>query len=150
MKKFLEVLKFTGLFLWQLPQNIVALCMMPFMGELRLVSYKNYNYCFESEKMNGNISLGSFCYLSEWSSDCEETIAHEQIGHVKQSHILGPLYLIIIGIPSFVWSKTFRLLGFKNYYRFYTEAWANSIAGLDYVEIWPDWFVIEFISKKEA
>ena len=145
MKKFLEVLKFIGLFLWQLPQNIVALCMMPFLGKLEVIDYRNYCYSFKTEKMMGGISLGSFVYISEFSSDCEETIAHEQDGHVKQSHMLGWLYLIVIGIPSITWAWTFRALGFKNYYWFYTEAWANKLAGL---ETYDKWYALRF--KKEA
>lgn len=149
MKKILNWVVFILLFIWQLPQNLVALVMMPFMGKLRLIRYKNYNYCFEGEKMSGGISLGSFCYVSKWSAKSEETVAHEQDGHVKQSHLLGPLYLIVIGIPSITWAWTFRLLGFKNYYAFYTETWANRWAGLKTVETWPGYFTTEFITKKE-
>ena len=57
MKKFINWLIFIGLFIWQLPQNIIALIMMPFLGKLKLISYKNYNYCFEGEKMSGGILL---------------------------------------------------------------------------------------------
>lgn len=149
MKKLLDYIVFILLFIWQLPQNIVALVMMPFMGKLRLVKYNNYNFCFEGEKMSGGISLGSFCYVSPWSADCEETVAHEQDGHVKQSHLLGPLYLIVIGIPSITWAWTHIWLGFHNYYCFYTESWANKLAGLKSVEKYPNYFVIEFITKKE-
>ena len=41
MKNVLHWVKFVGLFLWQLPQNIVALLMMPFLGKLSKVDYRN-------------------------------------------------------------------------------------------------------------
>lgn len=34
--------------------------------------------------------------------DSEKTIKHEY-GHQLQSYILGPLYLLIIGLPSGLW-----------------------------------------------
>ena len=43
MKTFIWWVKFILLFIWQLPQNIVALEMLPFLGKLRLISCKNYN-----------------------------------------------------------------------------------------------------------
>lgn len=131
MKKILHILFIIILFIWQLPQNIVALLMLPFIGKLTLISYKNYCWAFKATKMSGGISLGNFVFLSEYSSKSPTTLAHEQDGHVKQSHILGWLYLIVIGIPSILWAGTYRKLGYKNYYAFYTEANANKNANLE-------------------
>jgi hypothetical protein len=131
MKTFIWWVKFILLFIWQLPQNIVALVMLPFLGKLRLISCKNYNYCFEAERMSGGISLGSFCFVSKSGAKRDTTIAHEQDGHVKQSHMLGWLYLFIIGIPSICWAWTYNPYGLENYYKFYTEKWANKLAGLE-------------------
>ena len=105
--------------------------MLPFLGKLRLISCKNYNYCFEGEKMLGAISLGSFCFASKSSAKRDTTIAHEQDGHVRQSHLLGPLYLLVIGLPSVTWAGIYRSLGFKNYYWLYTESWANKLGKVD-------------------
>lgn len=131
MKRFIHILYFIVLFIWQLPQNIVALLMMPFIGKLTLISYKNYCWAFKATKMSGGISLGNFVFLSEYSSNSDTTLAHEQEGHVKQSHMLGWLYLIIIGIPSIIWAGIHNYLGYKNYYIFYTEKWANKLAKLE-------------------
>ena len=38
------------LILWQLPQCLVGLVMLPFLGKLRLVRYENYCWAFEGEK----------------------------------------------------------------------------------------------------
>ena len=114
------------LIIWQLPQVLVGLVMLPFLGKLRLIRHENYCWIFEAENMSGAISLGCFIFLSKRSAKKEETIRHE-LGHVKQSHMLGWLYLFIIGIPSIIWAMT---NGNKCYYSFYTEAWANYLMGL--------------------
>ena len=57
-------------------------------------------------------------------------LVHEY-GHTIQSLLLGPLYLIIIGIPSASWANIpyFRNKRRKDkisYFSFFTEKWANS------------------------
>jgi hypothetical protein len=150
MKTFIWWVKFILLFIWQLPQNIVALVMLPFLGKLKLVRKANYNYCFEGTNMLGGISLGSFCFVSKHSAKSNETVAHEQDGHVKQSHLLGPLYLLVIGLFSITWAGLYKRLGYKNYYIFYTESWANKLAGLEVYEYYPGYFRIRFIKNKRT
>jgi hypothetical protein len=127
-KKVLNAFIFVILFLWQLPQNIVALIMMPFIGKLTLISYKKYCFAFKGEGMSGGISLGNFAFLDSYSAKKATTVAHEQEGHTVQSKILGPLYLFVIGIPSII--HTFHK-DCPCYYHFYTESWANKCAGLE-------------------
>ena len=112
--------------IWQIPQILVALVMLPFMGKKKLIRKENYCWVYECENMSGGISLGCFIFLSKYSAKRETTIMHE-LGHVKQSHMLGWLYLIIIGLPSILWA-TFN--GNRCYYSFYTESWANDLMGL--------------------
>jgi hypothetical protein len=131
MKKFIHILTFIALFIWQLPQCLVALLMMPFLGKLTLISYDNYCFAFKATNMLGGISLGCFVFLGTYSSKSDTTLAHEQAGHVKQSHYLGWLYLIVIGLPSIIWAGIYKYLGYKNYYTFYTEKWANKLAKLE-------------------
>lgn len=114
-------------FFWQLPQNIVALVMMPFLGKMKLIRSDLYAYAFECEKMSGGISLGNFIFLSPNSAKKEPTILHEY-GHVMDSHKFGWLYLFIIGIPSICWAM-FRTKD-SCYYSWYTERWANENVGL--------------------
>lgn len=114
-------------FLWQLPQNIVALFMIPFIGKMKLIKYDLHSFAFECSKMNGGISLGNFIFVSPESAKKETTVLHEY-GHVVDSLKFGWLYLFIIGIPSLYWVT----LGSKNkcYYSFFTEKRANTNAGL--------------------
>ena len=58
-------------------------------------------------------------------------LVHEY-GHTIQSLILGPLYLIVIGIPSTLWGflpYTNRMRREKkiSYFSFFTERWANEL-----------------------
>lgn len=115
------------LFIWQLPQNLVAVVMMLFLGKRVVVDKTDWCTCYKGEHMSGGISLGSFAFVSPYLSTKPEAIAHELKGHTYQSRILGPLYLIVIGLPSLLnaW------IGFTDcYYDFYTEKNANKHAGL--------------------
>ena len=114
------------LFLWQLPQNLIAIIMLPFLGNMKLVRFTNYCWSFECTNMRGGISLGNFIYLSPSIAKKEPKIKHEY-GHVKQSQILGWFYLFVIGIPSILNA----IFGFTDcYYDWYTEKWANKLSGV--------------------
>jgi hypothetical protein len=126
----LHALVFGLLFIWQLPQNIVALFVMLFSKTEGVIAYRHYCFALKTKmpKRAGGISLGSFALISPSSAHDEETIRHELDGHTVDSKIFGPLYLLVIGLPSIL-----HLLFYdhrKNYYDFYTERWANKHAGL--------------------
>lgn len=76
------------------------------------------------------LSLDRFIFVNKNAS--ENTIKHEQ-GHTKQSRILGPLYLLIIGLPSMIWCHCFENYRQKyniSYYDFYCEKWADKLGGV--------------------
>lgn len=59
-------------------------------------------------------------------------VVHEY-GHCIQSLIFGPLYLMVFGLPSFIWAmlpalRKRRTRTGKSYYSFYTERFANYLA----------------------
>lgn len=114
--------------IWQLPQTLVGLIMMPFMGKMKKVADRHFNFCWEATNMMGGISLGPIAFVSRGMS--EEAIAHETDGHTKQSLWEGPLYLLITGIPSLIHAW---LYDYKKhcYYDFFCEKWANDLAGLE-------------------
>ena len=119
-------LVFVVLAVWQLPQLLVSLVMIPFLGKLELLADRHFNLCFIASDMVGGVSLGPLCFVSPRMTG-PESVAHELDGHTVQSKLLGPLYLLVIGIPSLLnaW------LGLtKCYYDFYTESWCNRCAGL--------------------
>ena len=56
-------------------------------------------------------------------------IQHEY-GHTGQSLILGPIWSLVIGLPSLIWCGCFSKYREKHnvsYYSFYTESWANKL-----------------------
>ena len=127
-KSFVWWIIFIFLSIWQLPQVLIALIMIPFLGKLQLIKQNKFTFCYKAQKMCGGISLGSFAFLEPRLAHIPEIVSHEAEGHIIDSYILGPLYLFVIGIPSFL-HATFGFT--KNYYDFYTEKLANYHAGLE-------------------
>ena len=130
-KTFIEWVAYIILYIWQLPQNILALLYwlrITIEKDKVVVGETKWSRAYSAKTMSGGISLGMYCFLSPTLAKRQESVAHELLGHTVQSRILGPLYLIIIGLPSLLNAA----FGFtKCYYSFYTEAWANFCAGLE-------------------
>lgn len=78
-----------------------------------------------SKKMKGGISLGKYIILSKRSNN-KKTRLHE-LGHTIQSKMLGPLYLIVIGLFSLIHAMGWTIEK-GDYYKYWTEAWANKLA----------------------
>lgn len=124
----MEKMKKTLLWLWQLPQNVIGWCILHCMKE-RLHSRLGEVWYWYRKGFPGGITLGEYIILG---SRCHKTILHEY-GHVRQSRMLGPLYLLVIGLPSIVWAWLYGWLIPKTengYYRFWTEAWADRLGGV--------------------
>ena len=125
-KSFLWWVVFVLLAIWQLPQFIVALVMLPFLGDLKLIADRHFNLCFVGSNMMGGISPGPFAYVSPRLTG-DVYVAHELDGHTVDSKIWGPLYLLVVGLPSLLNAE----FNFTDcYYDFYPERWANKHAGL--------------------
>jgi len=112
-------------FIWQLPQNILGLLMS--INKKPKHTFKNTKI-FIIKKEDG-FSCGDYVFVNP---DCVEgNLLRHEYGHVIQSKILGPFYLLLIFIPSFLWCYVFfDLLGKKTleeYYCFYTESTANKL-----------------------
>ena len=132
IKLIMKYIRNLILFIWQLPQHIIAFIYFGYLvmmcKDLGIDSrYKQAIVipCI----MRGAITLGDYVFVG-LNSEYKETVKHE-LGHTIQSKILGPLYLIIIGIPSITYCGLRRLfpsLRKKNYYDFYTEKWANNLS----------------------
>ena len=79
----------------------------------------------------GGLSMGLFIFVKDrkevnpWTYN---TRIHEY-GHTWQCLLLGPLYYIVIALPSVIWCNFFDNYRKKNnisYYKLYCESWANS------------------------
>lgn len=124
----MEILKY----FWQLPQLIAAFIYYQYLkskDEILDTCTCQGAIVFIKRKSCGSVTLGSYIFLSPRATDT--TVRHEW-GHTRQSLILGPLYLIVIGIPSIIWAATHKSIApNKPYDWFYTEALANKLGGVD-------------------
>lgn len=89
------------LYIWQLPQNLLGL-IVRVVTQSQKSDEGNYHWKYYS-----GLSLGNYVFVNEGAS--LETIKHEK-GHQKQSLYLGPVYLLVIGLPSFTRSEQESLL----------------------------------------
>ena len=70
-----------------------------------------------------------FLNVKGYPEGMARTVMHEY-GHIRQSRMLGWLYLIVVGIPSALWALFYN--GPKEgYYRFYTERWADRLGNVN-------------------
>ena len=114
------------LWVWCFPQMLVGFIVKHITKAERKGNY--YNFSIKC----GSVSLGEYIFLcpSHWHS--RTTLRHEY-GHTIQSRILGWLYLPVIAIPSIIWAGCFEWYRKKynvSYYSFYTEKWADKLAGI--------------------
>lgn len=109
------------LYLWQLPQNILGLLFLLFIrGEKQHYLYRVRFYT--APKFKGGISLGQYIIMGH---ENENTVRHEY-GHSLQSKMLGPLYLLVVGLPSVIhaWLCDCHT---HSYYDFFCELWADKL-----------------------
>ena len=116
---------------WQLPQNLVGLVFGWFLKGKERFTYiqdvpRNIRF-ISGDNMFGGISLGHFVYFRKPAYD--KLLRHEA-GHCRQSQILGPLYLIVVGLPSLLWALWWHPGRSVPYSWFYTERWADRLGGV--------------------
>jgi hypothetical protein len=117
---------------WQLPQNLLGYLYKTITNTFIVYKPKdsNTNITYYANVLSGSVSLGNYVFLCDSHQDNKKVILHET-GHCKQSKILGPLYLLVIGLPSIIWATLYSFIPYfnknYNYYDFYTEKWANDL-----------------------
>lgn len=126
MKKIAEIL----LYAWQLPQNLIGLLLV-----LILQPEESYDMdgcrLYYATRMCGGISLGRYVIVRSWMKDYTGNTERHELGHAKQSRMLGWFYLFVIGIPSLLWAAWWNEGRNKSYYAFYTERWADTLGGVN-------------------
>lgn len=124
------------MYIWQLPQNLCGLIylILPQSRISKVKGNKDANSLKASvhlQDQRGGVTLGRYIFIYRNDYNLEWTIKHE-CGHVKQSRILGPLYLFVIGIPSIVHAALpCKRCKTEGYYHFYTEKWSNKLMGIN-------------------
>lgn len=132
MKKFLfYLIQWT----WGLSVNLVGgLCYL-FFKHIKKCRTQRFGYAWYVYVPGnfGGLSLGLFIFMRDTSNEkgkekwLHNTQIHEY-GHTFQCLLLGPLYWVVIAIPSFIWCNLFDGYRKKNnisYYKLYCESWAN-------------------------
>ena len=133
------------IFIWQLPQHVVAMALcvaLKCAGRIQRKEKLENNNIFPENilytvRVKGwGVSLGRYIFLDEDYG--LETVKHER-GHSVQSRRWGPLYLLVIGIPSAVFNNLWDRLTHKNwtteqrhrwYYSRYPEKQADKLGGV--------------------
>lgn len=134
---------------WCLPQNLLGAIIWLYL-KLSNKFVKRVTYVEDKSKRvsaimwthpSGCMSLGKFIFLSkifledDYKDEAPDYLSHEY-GHTIQSYILGPLYLLVIGLPSILWCgwiSNWKCNQDKSYYWFYSEKWATYL-GLKYLD----------------
>ncbi len=124
---------------WGIIQNIVG-------AILFLANRKQKHFYYKGtiitmwDKEEYCLGMGMFIFMSKkYTPDPKENLSAEdsfertkvhEYGHTVQSIILGPLYLLVISLPSGIWANVKALQQYRkkhkiSYYSFYPERWAN-------------------------
>lgn len=127
------------LWLWQLPQNLLGLILILRFKECM----QDYNFkdgtkgdIYFKPLFGSGVSLGNYIILDteylHYLTIIDDSLNHEH-GHQKQSMYLGPLYLIVIGIPSMLGNIYSRIFHKDSewYYKQPWEAWADKLGGVE-------------------
>lgn len=118
---------------WGFPQTFVGFLIFLFH---RNSPHRVYHGCIVTRWNNsGSLGMGMFLFLSQRSFDSHPQVQVHEFGHAVQSAILGPLFLPIMGIPSFLWCnlppcRKLRREKGVSYYKLYTESTANRLGSL--------------------
>ena len=117
-------------FIWQWSWGILqsALGLIVFLFHIHAKHYFYHGAVVTEWKSVSSVSLGLFVFVTSEPFFFDHLV-HEY-GHTIQSLILGPLYLIVIGIPSTLWGflpslNNKRKTEGLSYFSFFTEKWAN-------------------------
>lgn len=118
---------------WGFPQTLIG-------AILYLIHRKHphgqYHGCVVTYwDISGSLGAGMFLFIDKRHYEQNPEIIVHEFGHAVQSAILGPLFLPIMGIPSFLWCnlppcRKYRCKNHASYYRFYPESTANRLGSL--------------------
>lgn len=134
MKALKKVLFYLIEWTWALPVNLIGLIGFIIFAKIKKCRHERfYNATITYVPGNwGGISFGTFIFMNPDKPDnwIYNTKIHEY-GHTFQALLLGPVWFLVIAIPSFIWCNfkpcvEYRKKNNVSYYKLYCEGWANS------------------------
>ena len=124
---------------WGLPQTLLGAII--FLKHIKC-PHRVYRGCIDTNwNSKGGMSLGLFIFTPKEEDERTEQVRVHEYGHCIQSILLGPLYLVVIGIISYSWANIpyFRKMRREKkipYTKCFVESWASK---------WGEW-----ITKQNA
>ena len=126
MKKFLYRL---WQWTWGLPQTLLG-------ALITLVLIRCPHFTYQGAvatiwPLRSSMSMGMFLFLqNNWNPRQYRALLSHEYGHTIQSLLLGPSYLLVIGLPSFIWAGFGPVVRLRQkrqlpYSWLYTEGWAD-------------------------
>ncbi len=116
--------------LWEFPQAVAGAVLLAVLKRGTNLKISIEHNCIFLEKQNGacSVCLGPFVFYSPYMITNELSLKAHEYGHSVQSMILGPAYLIVIGIPSLI-ALILHLFDrdLNRYLNRYPENWANRL-----------------------
>jgi hypothetical protein len=129
-----------ALFFWEMIQNIVAIFVYTFFkitGRIAVIyTFKDVNIIYVRGNKFSGIALGRLIFANE--RFIEMGLNKERVfpmyGYTKMSLFLGPLYLIVVGLPVLFWTivgqvyKLFTKKIWQGYDKVWPKTWADKLA----------------------
>ena len=112
---------------WGLPQTLIGFALFLLCRMRKRVSFSmGTAVCTEWNRRDG-VSLGLFFFCPKNGG-----IHLHEYGHTFQSLMLGPLYLLLVSLPSLLWAglpyfERYRREKRAPYSRLWCEAWADRL-----------------------
>ena len=127
---------------WGILQTLLGL--IHFLVYLRCPHFWYHGAVVTQWSNKASVSLGLFVFVTDdlpyydrvkdqmTRPELARRLLVHEYGHTIQSLLLGPLYLLVIGVPSTVWGFWPALAKKRrdeqlSYFAFFTESWANTL-----------------------
>jgi len=117
--------------LWELFQNLlgfIVLVVLFLSGNIHdIIKHRGRLFIKTFSKFGLSLGFFLFCPLTG-----DPSVVSHEYGHSIQSRLFGPLYLLVIGFPSFI----LACLSFFNkkiaaqYFNLWPEKWADKLGGV--------------------
>lgn len=118
---------------WGLPVNLVGWIAFIICTKIKGYRWQHFGYAkiVYMPWNAGGLSMGLFIFMKDqhknkkWTHD----VRIHEYGHTWQCLLLGPLYYLVIALPSVIWCNCFAGYRKKHniaYGKLYCEGWANA------------------------